>query len=232
MGLVKKVGGVRIFNELLHILSENQVISALHRMQQFELLTFVHPELHFDQRSGELFKAAGRTCNWFDLLYTGEEYRRWLVNLLCLFDSLSLRGVARACRQLALKPKYRQIFAEELAQGRKALMTAEKSLAKGMEPAASQVYHWFSGLSLEMLLYLMARSGHDSARRCLSHYVTQLRQVKIEIDGNDLLQLGLAPGPGYQEVFRQILDARLNGFVNSMEEEVDLARKLADAADN
>ena len=231
MGLVKKVGGVRIFNELLHILSENQVISALHRMQQFELLAFVHPELHFDERSGELFKAAGRTCNWFDLLYTGEEYRRWLVNLLCLFDALSLRGVARACRQLALKPKYRQLFSEELAQGRKALMTAEKSLMKGREPSASQIYHWFSGLSLEMLLYLMARSGDDSARRCLSHYVTHLRQVRIEIDGNDLQQLGFAPGPGYQDIFRQVLDARLNGQINSREEEIALARGLVDAVD-
>lgn len=229
MGLVKKVGGVRIFNELQQILSESQVISALHRMQQFKLLEFVHGDLAFDARAEELFKAAGRACNWFDLLYTGEPYRRWLVNLLCLLDPLTARGVRRACRLLALKPKYRQVFLEELPAARKALVAAERFLRRHPEPVASRVYQWFSGLSLEVLLYLVAKAGDEASRRCLSLFVTHLRQVAVEIDGNDLKRLGLAPGPRYRSILQEVLQARLNGQVGTRQEELKLARQLIES---
>ena len=226
MGLVEKVGGVRICNELVQILSENQVISALQRMQQFELLRFIHPDLEFDDKMAELFKAAGRSCNWFDLLYTGEHYKRWLVNLLCLLDQLNKKGLGRVSRLLALKPEYRLLLHEELSAGRKSLAVAERSLLRHSEPAASQIYHCFSGLSLEVLLYLVAKAKNEATRKCLSHFVTHLRQVAVEIDGNDLIKIGLPPGPEYQEIFAQVLDAKLDGLVQTRGEELVFAQKI------
>lgn len=229
MGLMEKVGSARIFNELMLILSETQVISALQRMQQFHLLELIHADLEFDDHSAELFKAAGRTCNWFDLLYTGEKYQRWLVNLLCMFDSLSVRGVGKACRNLSLKPKFLQIFTEELPLGLKSLAAAERIFARRSDVQPSQVHKWFSGLSLEVLLYLVARTRSENTRRSLSHYVTHLREVRIEIDGNDLKQVGIAPGPVYQDIFRKVLGAKLNGEIADKEDEIKLALKLIDA---
>ncbi len=225
MNLVKKVGGARILNELRYILNEPQVVSALRRLEQFELLKFIDPRLHFNPQSAQLFVAAERSSSWFDLLYTGEEYQRWLVYLFCLLDSLSDKGVARVTRWLDLPLKYQQPLLEEMPRGRAALKDVCRLAKMRKNLPNSQIYHWFCGLSLEIILFLMARTSDERVRKWISQYVTHLRKVRGELDGHDLIKLGLKPGPHFHQVFLRLLDARLDGQISSREEEVALVRQ-------
>ncbi len=232
LNLVKKVGGTRILNELRHILDEPQVVSALRRLEQFELLKFIDLRLHFDQRSAQLFFAAERSSSWFDLLYTGERYQRWLVYFFCLLDPLSDKGVARVSRWLDLQPKYQQLLLEQMPQGCAALKLALRQSATGKAAENSKIYHWFCGLSLEIILFLMARTSDDRVRKWISQYVTDLRKIRVLLDGKDLIGLGFPPGPGYHKIFLTLLDARLDGQIFSREDEIALVRrKYPSAAD-
>ncbi|HEY5674583.1 MAG TPA: CBS domain-containing protein [Malonomonas sp.] len=232
MNLVKKVGGTRILNELHHILDEPQVVSALRRLEQFELLKFIDPRLHFDQRSAQLFFAAERANSWFDLLYTGEKYQRWLVYFFCLLDPLSEKGVARVCQWLDLQPRYQQPLLEQMPRGRTALKIALRQSIQQKSAKNSEVFHWFNGLSLEIILFLMARTNDERVRKWISLYVTQLRKIKVVLDGKDLIALGLQPGPGFHQVFLALLDARLDGEISSRDDEVALVlREFSSAGD-
>jgi tRNA nucleotidyltransferase (CCA-adding enzyme) len=224
MNLVKKVGGTRILSELRQILDEPQVISALRRLEQFDLLKFIDPYLHFDQKTAQLIVAAEKSSSWFDLLYTGEEYRRWLLYLICLLSPLSPKGILRVCCWLDLQPKYQNLFLAQLPKGTKALKAAQFRAQSGNTPVNSEIYHWFNNLSLEMILFLMSRTENDQVRKWISQYVTSLRKVRVLLDGNGLIELGLQPGPHFHNVFLALLDARLNGQVRSLEEEKDLVR--------
>jgi tRNA nucleotidyltransferase (CCA-adding enzyme) len=224
MNLVKKVGGTRILSELRQILDEPQVISALRRLEQFDLLKFIDPYLHFDRKTAQLIVAAEKSSSWFDLLYTGEEYRRWLLYLICLLSPLSPKGILRVCCWLDLQPKYQNLFLAQLPKGTKALKAAQFRAQSGKIPENSEIYHWFNNLSLEMILFLMSRTENDQVRKWISQYVTSLRKVRVLLDGNALIELGLQPGPHFHNVFLALLDARLNGQVRSLEEEKDLVR--------
>jgi len=201
------------------------VVSALRRLEQFELLKFIDPRLRFDQRSAQLFVAAERANSWFDLLYTGEDCQRWLVYLFCLLDQLSEKGVGRVCQWLDLQPKYQQQLLEQLPRGRIALKIALRQSTTQKTAKNSEVYHWFSGLSLEIILFLMARTEDERVRKWISLYVTQLRNIHIILDGNDLIGLGLQPGPGFHQVFATLLDARLDGKISTREEEIALVKR-------
>ena len=225
MNLVKKVGGTRILNELRYILDEPQVVSALRRLEQFELLKFIDPHLRFDQRSAQLFVAAERANSWFDLLFTGEDCERWLVYLFCLLDQLSEKGVARVCQWLALQPRYQQTLLEQMPRGRIAVKIALRYSTTHKSAKNSEVYCWFSGLSLEIILFLMARTDDEQVRRWISLYVTQLRNIHVLLDGKDLIGLGLRPGPGFHQVFTALLDARLDGEISTREEEIALVKR-------
>jgi tRNA nucleotidyltransferase (CCA-adding enzyme) len=225
MNLVKKVGGTRILSELRHILDEPQVVSALRRLEQFELLKSIDPRLHFDQHSAQMFVAAERANSWFDLLYTGESYQRWLVYFFCLLDQLSEKGVARVCLWLDLQPKYQLLLLEQMPQGRAALKAALRQSAIQKTAKNSEIYHWFCGLSLEIVLFLMAKIEDERVRKWISLYVTQLRKVRVILDGKDLIALGLRPGRGFHQVFLALLDARLDGEIVSREDEVALVRR-------
>jgi len=226
MKLVKKVGGIRIMNELEHILDEPRVISALERLDQFKLLQFLDPHLRFEQKTKNLLLASERSCSWFDLLYTGEDYRRWLVYLLCLFDQLTEKGIVRIISWLGIHPRDHALLIVQRTRAQSLLKDLRQFKNGKIKPQYSDIYHWFDGFSLEMILYMMARSENDSLRQWISLFVTDLRKIRTTIKGQDLIALGLKPGRNFQDVFRTVLDARLNGQINSRAEELNLVTQL------
>ncbi|WP_303721107.1 CBS domain-containing protein [Malonomonas rubra] len=225
MNLVKKVGGARILSELRQILDESQVISALRRLEQFDLLKFIDPHLHFDRKSAQMIVAAEKSSSWFELLYTGEEYQRWLVYLFCLLSPLSEKGLLRVCCWLDLQPKYQELLVRQLPLGRLALKTAHYRAESGNLPKNSEIFHWFNGLSLELLLFLMSWSEKDQVRKWISQYVTDFRKVTVLLDGNDLIELGMQPGRHFHNVFLDLLEARLNGQIRTLEDEKNLVQE-------
>ena len=219
---VRKIGGSRILHELEQILAEPQVVPALDRLEQFALLKFIDPRLHFDQHTATLLPAAERASGWFELLYTGEEYRRWQVYLLCLFDRLSDKAVSRIVDWLAIPQKDRRIFHEDRMHAVHLLKLFRRNRRRLGQPRRSDIFHWFDGLSLEVVLFLMASCENDQVRKWISLFVTELRREKVILNGEALQALGFLPGPYFQDIFRMLLDARLNGEVRTRQGEIDL----------
>jgi tRNA nucleotidyltransferase (CCA-adding enzyme) len=60
----------------------------------------------------------------------------------------------------------------------------------------------------------------------LRDYLVIWRKVKSTLNGNDLKQRGLLPGPRYADILRQLRAAWLDGEVQNREEEIRLLEKL------
>ncbi|MEA3363978.1 MAG: CBS domain-containing protein [Thermodesulfobacteriota bacterium] len=228
---VKKIAGLRILHELEQILDEPRVVPALARLEQFELLKFIDPQLHFEQKTGSLFVAAERASSWFDLLYTGESYRRWLVYLLCLFDNLSDKGVVRVSSWLGVQTKDQAVLFEQFPAAKQLLKMIKLRRNRQGEPKNSDIYSWFDGYALEVILYLMARSENVKLRKWISLYITDLRKEKVLLDGAALISLGFSPGRYFQDIFKMLLDARLNQEIKTREEEILLIQQNFSVAD-
>ncbi|MEE4255193.1 MAG: CBS domain-containing protein [Desulfuromusa sp.] len=222
---VKKIAGLRILHELEQILDEPRVVAALQRLDQFDLLKFIDPQLRFDQHTANLFIAAERASGWFDLLYTGKNYRRWILYLLCLFENLSEKGITRVTEWLCMSSVDREMIHEQLPKAKQLLKLIKQRRNKGMNPTNSEIYFWFDGLAVEVLLYLMACSDHEGLRKWISLYMTDLRKEKVILNGDDLISRGFKPGRYFQDIFEQLLKARLNQEISTREEEIDFVKK-------
>ncbi len=66
---------------------------------------------------------------------------------------------------------------------------------------------------------MMAVSGQRKVKKAISNYFTKLRYIKISLNGKDLIKMGLLPGPIFREVLDAVLDGRLNGQIRTVEEE-------------
>lgn len=219
---VQKVSGLRILNELEQILDEPRVVPALNRLGQFELLKFIDPQLCFKLDTASLFVAAERASSWFDLLYTGENYRRWLLYLFCLVDNLSAKGARRVSDWLGMQPRDRVLLLEQVPKAKLLLKMIKQRRKRLNDPKNSEIYFWFDGLSIEVILYLMARSDDENLRKWISLYMTDLRKEKVILNGDDLISLGFTPGRYFQGIFEFLLNARLNKEVITREDEVIL----------
>ena len=66
----------------------------------------------------------------------------------------------------------------------------------------------------------------DRVNKYATLFVTQYKeQAKLSLTGDDLIRMGVTPGPVFQKVFKALRDARVNGRVNSKKEEIALVEK-------
>jgi tRNA nucleotidyltransferase (CCA-adding enzyme) len=229
--LLDKLGGERLFSELEQILCEKEPTAAIGRIASLGFLPVIHPMLKLVPATKLVLQETGQVMAWFRLLYLEDRCEPWQVYFMALCDGLTPEEFRNTCSRLAVPGQ----LASRLCSQRHLVFTTLKNIKQHLKQAAivrnSQVNIWFSGLSLEMLLYLASRASSEQIRRFVSLYLTRLRGAAPLLDGNDLLALGLKPGPLFRLIKEQLLYAFLDGEVHSREDEATLAQSLASRID-
>ncbi len=222
MDFFRELSGRRVFNELQLILQEENPAAAVARLNDFSLLRVVHPDLVCDKHMLRLLNAVKQVLSWYDLLFLNESYMKWAVYFLALIQRCALQQAQEICSRFELTPRLQTLFVGGRAQAEECL----HDLTRRLPADSSTLYRQLSGFRTELVLFMMAAAEQEKVKKALSHYVTTLRRTTISLKGQDLKELGVAPGPIYREVLRTVLDARLNGRVQTRKEELALARTL------
>ena len=215
-----KLSGKRIAHEIRLILQEDDPAPAVMRMAEFGLLRFIHPGIAADPLRKDLLRKIKRVLDWFALTYLSEECRPWLVYFIGVLDGLTRRELADVAVRLSLLRKERQILVDEKNQADRTLNRLYRQ--RDLQP--SEIFLLLNKLSTESILFIMAKATRDDMTRILAGYFTHIKHVRPELTGRDLIELGLQPGPLFKEVLDQLLYARLDGEVNSRDEEEALVR--------
>ncbi|MDD2270894.1 MAG: CBS domain-containing protein [Desulfuromonadaceae bacterium] len=226
MHLLDRLGGERLQNELVQILCEKDPLAAIERMSSFGLLAFIHPALKLVPATERVLGETRQVMAWFRLLYLEDRCEPWQVYFMALCDGLKPDEFREACGRLAIPGR----LAVRLSSQRHLVFTTMNAIRRRLKQAGeirnSQLFSWFGEFTLEVLLYLAARASSEEVRRFVSLYLTRLRSVVPLLGGGDLCGLGLEPGPVLGRVKERLLQARLDGEVNTLEEEEALARSL------
>ncbi len=225
LGLLEKVSGNRIFNELVLIMNEHRPLPAVKRLASLDVLRYLHPVLTNKVDYAEFFDESKRTVSWYDLLYTGQPYERWLCYFLAFTAVLDRAGIRSLCDRLKIMPRYREILNQQRTTAMAILKRLERRKADMRPPRASSLYRWLQPLSTEILLFMMARTSSEEVRQWVSRYITNLRDVQPLLTGHDLEKLGIVPGPVYKTILNDLLLARVDERVETAEEEMALVRR-------
>ena len=220
MDFFRKLSGRRTFNELRQILEEENPLPAIQRLQDFDLLKMIHPELQMDKKLISNFKSVKKVHSWHDLLFLEEPYLRWAVYFMVLIRGFKADVGREICEKFELAPRHQDLLLKERFRAEQCLFRLG-----GMLPAKnSRIYEVLSGFRVELLLYMMAVTRKEMVKKAISLFFTQLRQTRISVTGKDLKRAGIEPGPIYREVMDAILKARLNGTVHTRDEELNFVR--------
>ena len=71
-----------------------------------------------------------------------------------------------------------------------------------------------------MILFLMAKAKHPDIKRYISLYFTQLKSVRTQVTGKDLVGLGYSPGPVFKEILDEILERKFAGELKTKADEL------------
>lgn len=229
MHLLDKLGGERLLSELVQIMREKEPVAAIGRMASLGLLQFIHPALKLAPATELVLREAGQVLAWFRLLYLEDRLESWQVYFMAMSDGLLTDEFGDACNRVAIPGRLATRLKNQRRQVLATLGAIKRRLKHGPEVRNSELYAWFNGFALEMLLYLAARASSEQVRRFVSLYLTRLRSVMPLLSGDDLRAIGLEPGPEVRRIKERLLEARLNGEVNSQNDEEALARAMVQA---
>lgn len=221
LGLFEAAMGQRFFQELRLILSEKDPLPAIRRLHSFKLLPFLHPRLKITPRVRKILRETRHAVSWYKLLYLDTTIALWIVYFLALTVRLKTREVDELCRRLEIPERFSRIIISQ----RVAADRVVRLLDKNPDLPPSHIYMALKNLRHEGILFAMACCRNKKSQMAISSYVTQLRHVRNELQGNDLIALGYKPGPLYQKMLHRLLMATLDGICTNRAEEIALLKK-------
>jgi tRNA nucleotidyltransferase (CCA-adding enzyme) len=202
------VSGARIRDELMDLLREHELRTAIERLRELEIHSALHPELDPDPElvsSAALGAAAidaNRAVSALAALVESapEKLDLWLADLSLLADERDAASrAARVGPRIAMALREREHAPSELRE------------LLGSEP-------------LEALALALALRAPSEP---ILGWVTGLRDVALDISGDDLLAAGVPEGPAVGRALEETLRRKLDGIVSGRDAELELALQLA-----
>ncbi len=222
MELFGKGDDPRFFVELKSLLTEENALSAIERLEELGLFPFLwpdlKPQLKIDRRFHHYLTQAQRAISWFKLLYLSESFEPWMVYLFAIMSRSPITVLLNFCNRFQVGPKQRDFMIHEKSCADK----ISHFFSRRDRLKNSEIYTVLSELQNEGLLYLMAIAPKSEVKKAVSHYVTSMKDETTILNGSDLKEMGYRPGPIFKSIFHHLLLARLDGEVQSEEDERNL----------
>jgi tRNA nucleotidyltransferase (CCA-adding enzyme) len=146
----------------------------------------------------------------------------WFIYFMGFLSELDKPAFAQVLERLKIPLRLKKRLEMDL----EACAITRRELAGANELSPPEIYDIFSPLSPEGIIFLLAALADDRANKYATLFVTQYqRQAKLSLTGDDLIEMGVSPGPLFQQVFKALRDARVNGQVNSKKDEIALVEQ-------
>ncbi len=199
-GALSTVSGSRLGTQLRLLAQEPDPIKALAGLRPLAIDRAIHAGFGLDD--GELARHA--------MYLLGENGRRDLLAL-----ALAGRAVPRGELELLLM---RLAFEAGDRDVVLAAATRAEDLARALKDASrpSEIARAVAGAGPE----LVALAGALGPRKAARDWLERIRQVRLTIDGDDLLTAGVPEGPAVGLALRAALEAKLDGLVCGREAEL------------
>jgi tRNA nucleotidyltransferase (CCA-adding enzyme) len=214
MELVGELSSARLRDELQALLSEERVGESVRRMAELGIDRAIHPHLAADEEAVRLLEQIDGLRGAY-----APDAPAWRLRLAVLARRLSSTEVLEWGERL----KLRRRDAERIADAVAVAPRLRDLAAATKEPAA--LWARVAPHDPDGALFALAEAkGH--ARERLERYFEELRDIRLEISGGDLAELGLGESPRVGAVLEELLRRKLNGQLDGKAAEIEAAKEL------
>lgn len=218
MDIVSKLTGVRIRDELTHILNEEKPYSAIKRLYDIGALNKIGLKSVIDKSFVTAIRKA--LSSHLQLkIHTGEEVKKWRLLLALLFDNMKNPSIEKWCTRMKIRKKDTAI----ILKVRKYMDKARKQLKDPIKDNY-KLYRTTGDYPVE--LQVIVHSWGLGYKKNIKKYFEKLSGISLEIDGEDLKDMGYKPSRKFKEVLEKLFALKLNGKVSGRESQLQEAKKL------
>ena len=214
LDLFSRIIGQRQFLELKYILAEDGYLFALQLMNKYNMLRFYSTKIKYDDELINKFKRSEHLLNWYKIQFE-EDIEVWRMRFNILFFPEKGENFISLIDKFELSSKEASILKDD----HKYMEYAVSLFKRYKDHKPSFIYGVCSNLSVESALALAAVMG-ESKQDIIKDYLTEYKNVKIDLSGQDLIEAGIPNGPEIKKALDVLLKAKLDGIVNTKEDEL------------
>jgi tRNA nucleotidyltransferase (CCA-adding enzyme) len=213
-GLVSDLSGARLRDELVALLSAEEVEHTILRLAELGADRAIHPLLAADEEAVRLARGLRELKDELNV-----EAPDWRLRLAVLARRIPAGEIGEWLDRLKLRRR-------DAEQVESAVIVAPQLVERlsGGEPDPAEVVTLAEPDAPDAPLLALALADVPALR----HYFTRLRNVRLDIDGTDLAALGLAESPQVGEVLQELWRRKLRGELEGRDAELAAARELID----
>lgn len=215
MGLVGDLSSSRLRDELTTLLEDPDAAAGIRRLGDLGADAAIHPHLHGDDEAAGLFD---RAVALRDEL--GVDVPTWRIGLAALARDLTSDEAYDWLERLKVRRREADLIVGAIVV---APRIVERLGADRLEPA--EVVALADRFAPDAPLFALALEERQELR----DYFQRLRDVVLEVNGADLIALGLPESPRIGDILGELRRRKLNGELAGRDEELAVARELVAA---
>jgi tRNA nucleotidyltransferase (CCA-adding enzyme) len=217
MGLVGDLSSARLRDELIALLEDPGAASGIARLGELGADRAIHPHLRGDAEAAALFERAVALRDELRV-----DVPRWHLGIAALAREMTSDEAYDWLDRLKVR---RREVDRIVGAIRVSPLIVERLRAERLD--AAQVVALADAYAPDAPLLALAREERPELR----DYFTRLRDVRLEIGGADLAEMGLSESPRVGEVLAEVRRRKLNGELDGRDSELEAARALIEAGD-
>lgn len=211
-GLVGDLSPARLREELVALLEERAAGHLLPRLAELGAAGAIHPHLAADDEAVRLFDRGRELAR--DL---GVDVPAWRIGLASLARRMAASDVSDWLDRLKVRRRDADLIAAAVTVGpRIAARLRDESLLPSEIVALAEPFF------PDAALFALALEELPALRR----YFDELRDVRLDVTGADLAELGLGESPRVGEILGELRRRKLDGELAGREDELGAAREL------
>ncbi|HEY2940658.1 MAG TPA: CBS domain-containing protein [Gaiellaceae bacterium] len=211
MGLVGDLSSSRLRDELEALLEEDELGHTIPRLAELGADKAIHPHLAADDEAVLLLRRLTELRDRYEL-----DLPSWRLGLAVLARRLPPDEVYDWLQRLKVRRRDAERIAAAVTVGPRLVERLEKG------PAPAEVVALAEPYAPDAPLFALGHADLDP----LHAYFERLRDVRLEVNGADLAELGLAESPRVGEILAELRRRKLNGELDGRDSELAAAREL------
>lgn len=219
--VISRLTTERMWGELKSILEEADPEHILDRMSELGVWEYLFPEITFWEVQyviSEIPQALMILRNWG----WAEPAEKWLPYFLGILHLTTQEKAYQICQRYNLGRRQTDKVLDTIAYGRVAL----KRLSATEEIPLSELTKIVQTLPGEAYPLFLALLEDKNAIRRFRMVIESVHKNKPTVNGKDIREMGYQPGPMYRKALDAVWRARLDGLVQTREEELEYVRSL------
>ena len=220
MHLVGDLSSVRLRDELIALLSEENVEWTLGRVCELGVAHEVHPKLATGADTVALMNTLSRLV---EEVGVEREVVPWRLRLAAMTRNMAHDELYVWLEQLKLKRSDSAVVRASVVVG-----PALRSSLNRPDMTDWEVYRALRSAPHEALIFALAGMAPGLAADRLRRYLTELRTRTLSVGGDDILALGVKKGPGVGRILERLRELRMQELIQGREPELKAARDLVE----